>query len=204
MKSSFSELRSFLRKSFFRSLANPFDGHRGQHIHPQGVSVSSLVLKMWILLKEGFFLHTQIIRPMTPNIQGVPSTIWESMKMMHFSGRSALLLVAIPLFVAGCSGFKVWPFGDSEAPRTSRGLENATEYRCDAGKVFHVRYLDAGKSTWLILPERQVRLDRVAGDSGTRYSNGIAELRVSGDEAVLTDGPAISYSGCKSGIPVKP
>jgi membrane-bound inhibitor of C-type lysozyme len=124
--------------------------------------------------------------------------------MMQSSSRSAWLVLAIPLFVAGCGGFKIWPFGEDEKPRMSRGPENATEYRCDAGKVFHVRYLDAGKSAWLILPDRQVRLDRLAGDTGTRYSNGIADLRVNGDEAALTDGPVISYSGCKAGIAVKP
>lgn len=124
--------------------------------------------------------------------------------MIHFSGKSAWLLLTAPLFVAGCGGFKIWPFGESETPRASRGPENATEYRCDGGKVFHVRYLEAGKSAWVILPDRQVRLDRVVTEKGNRYSNGIAVLSVGDVEATLTDGPALSYSGCKAVTAGKP
>lgn len=124
--------------------------------------------------------------------------------MMHSSGRGAILWLALPLWVAGCGGFKIWPFGESEAPRASRGPENAAEFRCDAGKVFHVRYLDGGKSAWVILPDRQVRLDRVAAEAGNRYSNGIAVLHVGVAGATLTDGTAISFTGCRTGTATKP
>jgi membrane-bound inhibitor of C-type lysozyme len=117
--------------------------------------------------------------------------------MMHFSSRGAWLLPAISLFVAGCGSINIWPFGESKSQSVSRGPENATEYRCDGGKLFHVRTLDAGKSVWVILPDRQVRLDRVATEAGNRYSNGIATLNIGDAGATLTDGPAISFSGCK-------
>ena len=116
---------------------------------------------------------------------------------MHFSSRGAWLLPAISLFVAGCGSINIWPFGESKSQSVSRGPENATEYRCDGGKLFHVRTLDAGKSVWVILPDRQVRLDRVATEAGNRYSNGIATLNIGDAGATLTDGPAISFSGCK-------
>lgn len=118
--------------------------------------------------------------------------------MKHFSGSTCLALIGISLLVTGCGSINIWPFGESKSQNASRGPENATEYRCDAGKVFHVRSLDAGKSAWVMLPDRQVRLDQVAADGGGRYSNGIAELRVNGVEATLTDGPTVAYSNCKA------
>ena len=108
-------------------------------------------------------------------------------------------LVAMTMLVGGCSSVNLWPFGESgkSAGPGPRGPENASEYRCDGGKTFHVRLLDGGNAAWVFFPDRQVRLEKVAGDSGKRYSNGIATLSIDGAEATLTDRPALQYSGCK-------
>lgn len=79
----------------------------------------------------------------------------------------------------------------------SRAPANATEYQCAANKRFHVRQLDGGNSVWLILPEREVRLDKLAGEGG-RYGNGVAVLELAGGEARLADGSATNYSTCKT------
>lgn len=63
-----------------------------------------------------------------------------------------------------------------------------------------MRYLDGGKSAWVILPDRQVRLDKVSAESGDRYTNGIAVLRMDASEAALNDGPNIAFIGCKTGV----
>ena len=107
-------------------------------------------------------------------------------------------MVCACLLTLGCSNISPWPFGERKPASVSRGPDNATEYRCEGGKAFHVRYLDAGKSAWLILPDRQVRLDQATSDAGSRYTNGISVLRINGAEAALTDGPTIVYSGCKA------
>ena len=117
------------------------------------------------------------------------------------SSAQRLALGLLTTFVlGGCGSFKmnVWPFGESSTIERSRGPENATEYRCDGGKGFYVRYLDGGAAAWVIYPDRQVRLDKVAGAAGGRYSNGIAVLQLDGDRVSLNDGPAIAYIGCKS------
>jgi len=124
--------------------------------------------------------------------------------MKRFSGSNCLAMIGIPLLVAGCGSINVWPFGEGKSESVARGPENATEYRCDGGKLFHIRTLEAGKSVWVILTDRQIRLDRVATEAGNRYSNGIAVLNIGDTGATLTDGPAISYSGCKTGTAGKP
>lgn len=103
--------------------------------------------------------------------------------------------LCLALFLSGCSGFSLWPFGDKGGERSNIPAD-ATEYQCDAGKRFYVRDLENGAAAWVIYPERQVRLDKVAGSS-TRYSNSVAVLEINANEAQLNDGPSISYKGCK-------
>jgi len=106
-------------------------------------------------------------------------------------------LACIFLLLAGCSSVNLWPFGEGKERDPNIAPPNATEYRCTGDKVFYLRYLDNGAAAWIILPDREFRLDK-AGSSGTRYSNGVASLDVRGDEATLTDGSAISFTGCKT------
>ena len=59
-----------------------------------------------------------------------------------------------------------------------------------------MRLIDSGASAWLILPEREVSLAKVASANG-RYSNGITTLEIDGINATLDDGPANLFKGCK-------
>jgi membrane-bound inhibitor of C-type lysozyme len=108
-----------------------------------------------------------------------------------------LALSAVLLLLAGCTSIENYnPFGDSK-PTEARKPENSTEYQCEGGKHFFIRMLDKGNAVWLIYPEREVNLDKVAGGAGTRYSNGVAVLDINGAEATLNDGPRVVYTGCK-------
>ena|ERR1039457_3973879 len=114
--------------------------------------------------------------------------------------------VCLVLLLSGCGGSvkNLWPLGGDNTQKRSRTPSNATEYQCNGGKHFYVRYLDNGGSAWLIFPEREVRLDKVApapGASGVRYSNGSAVLNINGNESTYADGPEISYAGCKTAGP---
>ena len=109
--------------------------------------------------------------------------------------RLSLALTAAVL-ASGCGGVNLWPFGSQGAREYSRTPADATEYQCDGGKRFYVRDLQGG-SVWIILPERQFRLDKVASSEGTRYSNGTATLDVNGSETTLRDGAAVAFIGCK-------
>lgn len=113
--------------------------------------------------------------------------------------RTAWVSLALALLLSGCGSISVWPFDDSKPSNVvgSRGPDNATEYRCDGGRSFYVRTLDGGKSVWLFLPDRQVRLDQVPAEAGSRYSNGVSVLRIDGSEVSLIDGPTLSYQNCK-------
>jgi len=107
------------------------------------------------------------------------------------------VLAAALVALSGCSSINLWPFGDSKPQELSRKPVGATEYQCNNERRLYVRYLDNGASAWVIYPEREFRLDKVASESGTRYSNGIALLERSGDEVSLRDGPTVAFTGCK-------
>lgn len=112
---------------------------------------------------------------------------------------SPALLAA--MLVAGCGGMdsvrKVWPFdGDSSGGGQVHGPANATQYLCDGSKNFYLRMLDNGATAWVIYPNREVGLNRT-GNTGTRYTNGVATLDLAAPAAKLTDGPEINFTGCK-------
>lgn len=112
---------------------------------------------------------------------------------------TALLFAAMGISLSACSSMsvdKVWPFGDKSSPNQPKRFANATEYQCEGGKRFYVRYADNGNTAWLIYPDREVALAKET--SATRYTNGIAVLEIKGAEASLNDGPTVAYTGCKS------
>jgi hypothetical protein len=111
------------------------------------------------------------------------------------------LPLAAPLFVAlmlsACGSTRLWPFGESEG--RPPGPQNAAQYQCNGGKRFYLR-MHAGGDAWVILPEREFRLERTGAAPGRRYSNGAAVLELGPEgaaEATLNDGPAIAFAGCK-------
>lgn len=114
--------------------------------------------------------------------------------------RISLLVAALCAVLAGCGSMpSVWPFGSSSNPTHPSVPVGATAYNCDNGRKLYVRYIDNGKAAWVILPEREFRLNTMVSDSGARYSNGVATLETRGNEASLRDGAALTHANCKSG-----
>ena len=110
-----------------------------------------------------------------------------------------LALAVSALLLAGCGGMRVWPFRGDGSVDQSRGPENATRYRCAGGKSFYLRFL-AGGEAWVILPDREIRLDKVDGAAGRRFSNGRSTLDMAGadtTETTLRDGSAAVFADCK-------
>ena len=80
------------------------------------------------------------------------------------------------LLLSGCGGMSVGgflPFG-GDGRELSRVPPNSIAYQCQAGKRFFLRYLDEGAAVWVILPEREFRLEKLPGDQGTRSGAGRA------------------------------
>lgn len=115
-------------------------------------------------------------------------------------GMAGAGLAGIALLLSACGDMnlkKYNPFGGDPVQERSRTPSNATEYQCAGGKRFYVRTLDAGAAVWLILPERELRLERIG--AGKRYGKGNTVLELNGNEASVADGATTTYSACKTG-----
>lgn len=120
--------------------------------------------------------------------------------MNHPYRSSTVCALALCGLLAGCNSMpSVWPFGGSGNPSRPRVPTDATAYNCDNGRKLYVRYIDNGKAAWVILPDREFRLDPVISASGARYSNGVATLETKGNEASLRDGQALTHANCRTG-----
>jgi membrane-bound inhibitor of C-type lysozyme len=119
--------------------------------------------------------------------------------MKHRITRAAALTCAT-LLLSACGSINVnlWPFGGDKEQDLSRTPSGATAYQCEDGKRLFVRYLDSGAAAWVILPEREFRLNKATSTSGTSYSNGRTTLDINDGGATLSDGAAVTYAGCKA------
>ncbi|MGP1679717.1 MAG: MliC family protein [Burkholderiales bacterium] len=119
--------------------------------------------------------------------------------MKHRITRAAALACAT-LTLSACSSVNldVLSFGGAKEQDTSRPPAGATAYQCEGGKRLFVRYLDNGAAAWVILPEREFRLNKATAGSGNRYSNGSATLDLEDGGATLSDGAAVTHAGCKA------
>jgi membrane-bound inhibitor of C-type lysozyme len=119
--------------------------------------------------------------------------------MKHPITRMAALTCAT-LTLSACSSVSVdlWPFGGGKEQDLSRTPPGATAYVCEGGKRLFVRYLDNGAAAWVILPEREFRLNKTISATTTRYSNGSAALDIQDGGATLSDGTSVTHAGCKT------
>ena len=107
------------------------------------------------------------------------------------AGRWSLVVSVSVL--GGCAITDLWSGGPRELSRTRTDV---TEMRCNDARSFGMRVTADGKSAWVVLPDREFRLDAVAGVAG-RYTNGRTTLNVQGGEATLEETGNPAWTGCK-------
>ncbi|MBE0613823.1 MAG: MliC family protein [Burkholderiales bacterium] len=112
--------------------------------------------------------------------------------------RNALLACAIAV-LSGCGGvsMNLWPFDGDKEQNVSRTPAGATAYTCENSKHLYVRFLENGAAAWVILQDREFRLNKISAAAGTRYGNGNSTLDIQDGVATLTDGGTATHTGCK-------
>ena len=115
---------------------------------------------------------------------------------------AACAAMATALVWSGCSTVSsitapvrnLWSGGPQEQSRERQGALN---YGCDAGKKLTLVFDAPKKAAWVILPDREYRLDSVGSDAGTRYSNGSTGVTVNGEEVTMDEGGVVTFAHCR-------
>ena len=119
--------------------------------------------------------------------------------MKHRITQSAAI-ACVAALLSACSSINLdaLSFGGIKEQDTSRPPAGATAYQCENSRHFFVRYVDNGAAAWVMLTDREFRLNKTASATGTRYSNGSDSLDIVGNTATLSDGTTVTYAGCKA------
>src|SRR4051812_40581116 len=106
------------------------------------------------------------------------------MKVLQGTVAPMVAVLATVLAMTGCSSIdELFRGGPREL---SRARSDVTEYTCAEGKTLSVKMEPGAKAAWIVLPDREYRLDAEAGASD-RYSNGRSTLMVRNGEASLEE-----------------
>ena len=73
--------------------------------------------------------------------------------------------------------------------------EGSVEYNCDKKKTFFLLYLKEKKSVWVILPDREFRLNQI-DETQDIYTNNITTLAISPGQTQIENEKEILYSQC--------
>ena len=73
--------------------------------------------------------------------------------------------------------------------------EDSIEYNCDKKKTFFLSYLNEGKSVWIVLPDREFKLDQI-DESLNIYSNDITTIEMSSEIIQVINTNEILYDQC--------
>ena len=119
-----------------------------------------------------------------------------------------LLLFLIGILSFACSLDKV-PKIDSLSNIFSNDIhersirpEDSIKYNCDKKKTFFLLYLKEKKSVWVILPDREFRLNQI-DETQDIYTNNITTLAISPGQTQIENEKEILYSQCVEEIEKK-
>ena len=112
-----------------------------------------------------------------------------------------LLLILIGILSFACSLDKV-PKINSLSNIFSNDIheknirpEDSTQYNCDKKKTFFLLYLKEKTSVWVILPDREFRLNQI-DETQAIYTNDITTLEISPGQTQIENEKEILYSQC--------
>ena len=80
--------------------------------------------------------------------------------------------------------------------------KNSIQFKCAENKVFYLRYLEEKNAVWIILDDREFRLEKIL-DQDNKFSNSMSNLEINPENTILNMSAKTSYEQCKERIYIK-
>ena len=80
--------------------------------------------------------------------------------------------------------------------------KNSIQFECAENKVFYLRYLEEKNAVWIILDDREFRLEKIL-DQDNKFSNSMSNLEINPENTILNTSAKTSYEQCKEKIYIK-
>jgi hypothetical protein len=91
---------------------------------------------------------------------------------------------------------KVIDIFSSNDENQSLSAENSIQFTCDQNQIFFLRYLEDKNAVWIILDNREFRLQKDLVDDN-KYSNGKTVLKIFQDSVSISSNEKSLYKQCK-------
>ena len=78
--------------------------------------------------------------------------------------------------------------------------EDTTKFQCANNESFYLRYLEENNAVWVILKDREFRLDKI-DDGNKAYANSTTSLDINEGSAVIKLDSSILYEDCQKKLP---
>ena len=117
----------------------------------------------------------------------------------RYTARAVFALLGFTLLIAGCSTDrmkKLMTWSNEPIDQSSQRLAGTTQYECDGARRLAVRFGAANQPVMMVFPDREFRLDPVAGSPG-RYSNTRSTFIVQGDTVTYEEPGTQPLTNCK-------
>ncbi len=92
-------------------------------------------------------------------------------------------------------------FSWDDKPNQNISLKNAIKFNCAEDKNFHLKFLEDKNAVWIILENREFRLNKDANNDNA-YSNGKSLLKINSDNTTIESNKKIVYDQCKEEKPI--
>ena len=74
--------------------------------------------------------------------------------------------------------------------------EDAIKFQCANNEFFYLKYLDENNAVWVILKDREFRLDKIESQDKA-YANTTTTLDIKGNNAIIKVDASILYKECQ-------
>lgn len=127
------------------------------------------------------------------------------MKLLSLS-KAQSFFILLSLLISSCTSIKldkenIVDIFSLDDENQSLSPENSIQFTCDQNKKFFLRYLENKNAVWIILDNREFRLEKDLIEDN--YNNGKTILEISQNNVSIKSNEKFLYNQCKENASTK-